>query len=536
MRSINRRSRAGKLISKIKLSTGDSRDILSATLLFVLSFPPSPFGFLVYLAFIPQLALFHRNRPFDSFVKGYILGVLINSVSFYWLTDYSVLNTSLIIALNSIQYALFGAVFSHIVSLNRRLAIWLFPLIWTSLEYGRQFGDLAFNWLNIAWTQSYYTGLIQISAVTGYMGIVFWIALVNCLIWKMIHSAGTKNKRIIYSFVILSGFLSLYAYGWMALNDRPVMPGIRISCIQPNIAQELKWQPDFRDENFRRLVLMSNTIRSEAPALVIWPETALPYQVRSIKPGIAEVMDFADSSGLPVLFGGVDSRRINENTARYNAAFLVRPAAENGLAYYHKLKLVPIEEGIPFESFVSYLLPAHHLTEYLARGDSARLLPLPAKGQELLFDGSVWQPVPGQTGNYAVDPGVLICYESLFPQFSRDYARKGANLLTVLTNDAWFGYSAQPFQHLQIAVFRAIENRIPVVQCANSGISGMVDPWGLVHNRSRLFEEETLTYWVPLRTDLSLYTRFGDWFAILCFYIMIFSYIYIHVNKRFKQV
>ena len=112
--------------------------------------------------------------------------------------------------------------------------------------------------------------------------------------------------------------------------------------------------------------------------------------------------------------------------------------------------------------------------------------------------------------------GMLICYELIFPYLSRESTRNGANLLINITNDAWYGRTSAPYQHFSMAVFRAVENRRALVRSANTGISGFVDPTGKIIAASPIFEEAALTAQIPLMSVSTLYTRFGDWFSLIC--------------------
>jgi apolipoprotein N-acyltransferase len=126
---------------------------------------------------------------------------------------------------------------------------------------------------------------------------------------------------------------------------------------------------------------------------------------------------------------------------------------------------------------------------------------------------------------------VLICYEAIFPKLSRDLANGGANLLVNITNDAWFGRSSAPHQHLSMAVLRAVENRIPIARCANTGISAFIDTRGRILQKTGLYEDETLVSTLRLGKGTTIYTRHGDWFAWSCVAISFLGFAYALVRK-----
>ena len=125
----------------------------------------------------------------------------------------------------------------------------------------------------------------------------------------------------------------------------------------------------------------------------------------------------------------------------------------------------------------------------------------------------------------------MICYESIFPELASEYRNRNCQFLVVITNDAWFGFSAQPYQHMQVAVYRAIENRISVVQAANSGISGFIDPFGRISGQSEIFTRNAKVSVLPFTDNITFYAKIGDWPGILSLILLLFSYIYIRVRK-----
>ncbi|MBI5810560.1 MAG: apolipoprotein N-acyltransferase, partial [Deltaproteobacteria bacterium] len=231
------------------------------------------------------------------------------------------------------------------------------------------------------------------------------------------------------------------------------------------------------------------------PSLIVWPETAVPFYLGRGGPSDASVGDIAKEAGSYILTGS-PSYNYNQMAAKgeyFNSAYLFSP--EGVVAgRYDKIHLVPFGEYVPMHRFLPFI---NKLTAGV--GDfKAGPGPIPIS--------SALGPI-----------GVIICYEAIFPEISRGLVRNGAALLVNITNDAWFGRSSAPYQHFEMSVLRAVENRSYLVRAANTGISAVVDPAGRVRKESRIFETAVLSDTVGLRQGpLAFYTAYGDVFAYGC--------------------
>jgi apolipoprotein N-acyltransferase len=226
--------------------------------------------------------------------------------------------------------------------------------------------------------------------------------------------------------------------------------------------------------------------------LIVWPETAVPFFFQD-GPALAKpIFSVVEESKAALIFGSPAYRRDGQHLRYYNRAYLLRPDTKT-IQYYDKVHLVPFGEYVPLKGllgFITRLVPA---AGDFAPGD--RIAPMVLKN---------------------ASAGILICFEAIFPEISRVMVRKGADVLVNLTNDAWFGVSSAPYQHLSMSVVRAVENRRPLIRAANTGISAIIDSRGRIVDRTDLFEEETLRATLHLNDrKLTFYTRFGDMFAYL---------------------
>jgi apolipoprotein N-acyltransferase len=193
----------------------------------------------------------------------------------------------------------------------------------------------------------------------------------------------------------------------------------------------------------------------------------------------------------------------------FNRAYLASPDAQI-LGSYDKVHLVPFGEYVPLKRFLPFVQRLVAAAGDFLPGDSQAPLKFPK-----------------------ASAGVLICFESIFPELGRAMTANGAALLVNLTNDAWYGMSSAPYQHFSMAVFRAVENRRPVIRAANTGISAFILPNGRILEQSGLFTETLLTREIPLPyPGLTLYTRYGDFFAMA---LTIFSAVNIFVTYWYTR-
>jgi len=282
---------------------------------------------------------------------------------------------------------------------------------------------------------------------------------------------------------------------WRAatLAHRPPAGTLRVAIAQGDIEQDHKWDPAYQQETMTRYRSLTASAAEQRPELVVWPETATPFFFQ--QPGILRdgVLEIAATNRVYLLFGSPAFRQSRSGVIEeLNRAYLVSPDGWE-VASYDKMQLVPFGEYVPYARVLFFV---NRIVE------------------------AVGTIVPGLTPSVFRLPtarfGVLICYEDVFPALTRRFIAGGADFLVNITNDAWYGSTSAPHQHLAQATFRAIENRVPLVRAANTGISAVIDPDGRIRWRGPLFE--TLFHvdeiaWPGVRT---LYTRFGDVFAWAC--------------------
>jgi apolipoprotein N-acyltransferase len=269
--------------------------------------------------------------------------------------------------------------------------------------------------------------------------------------------------------------------------------------IQGNIPQELKWDSRAREYITDRYFSLSREAAKDNPDLIIWPEAAVPDILTEGSDYFKELRALASSSKADLLTGAVTGR----NNSFYNSAVFFHSGGS--VDTYDKIHLVPFGEYIPLRSIFRFLETVVPIGE-VSRGSEYKLFLLgeqsPAAGQGL---------------------STLICFEDVFPELSRRFVKKGSRLMITVTNDAWYQRTSAAHQHFQASVFRAVENRVPMARCANTGVSGFINADGTIEgivsdpSGNALFVKGHLTRDIRLSDGpVTVYTRFGDWFIVAC--------------------
>jgi len=489
----------------LALPRGDWWLLLAGTVLTVLAYPP--FHLLVpsFLCVVPAVLLLAAGerdaRPFRrQAVQGFWYGLLTQGAVLYWmvialwhftrLSGLGYAATILILATyNAVLFGLTG----EVVRRTRLPLVVVFPVFWVAVEWwvGHQ-GDIAFPWLGLGTSLTGYPTLVQIADVIGARGITALLVMANVLL-ATAWLDRARPRAALRLVVVGLGVLAALAYGTWRVRTTVVRPVGTVALIQPNVGYEDKWEAGHAQEIFDDLLRLSgDAVAADDPRMVLWPEAAVPRYF-PFRPWEAAIGAFARATHTPLLVGGLDSRVFGTGPNDYenwNAAFVFDTTGSRApYPVYHKRYLVPITERVPFVNPDWFHFPFFGGFE---RGGL----------------GTVYDVGPGRFG-------VLICYESAFEGLSRHYRALGADYIANITNDAWFGRTAAPRQHLAHLVMRAIENRVGIARAANTGISGFVDPLGRITDRTRLGERLFVLGTVETTDVHTLYTRLGDWVGML---------------------
>jgi apolipoprotein N-acyltransferase len=496
-----------------------SRDLLSvlcSVLLLILAFPAFDCAFLAWIALVPLLIALQEKTLRPAFFLSLLTGTGFWMGHCYWVnvvpgvtwTDFTLCGLYLG------SYVGLFAVVVGFVSRHTRLPLLLTtPAVWVAVEYLRAHaGFLGVPWALLGHSQYRNLSLIQLASLTGVYGISFVIVMVNvtvseCILaWAVGSPQPPAPHRLTpwQSGTITGAVLALsLIYGIQALAQSSGGETVSVTVVQGNIAQELKWKLEMQKLNLDTYVRLTHEARQQSQtSLMVWPETAVQGFLPQDLYVLSTFARLVHGINVPVLVGGsqrpTSGPKEWRTTHRLNSAFLIAPL-RGIVRSYSKMHLLPFGEYLPYQDVLPW--PAR----FTSIPDIANFLP----GEDYtLFD------LEGHRF------GVLICWESLFPELARQFVNQGAEFLINMTNEAWFAETAAPYQFLMMNVFRAVENRVSVVRSANTGISGFIDPYGRILGKVEkdtkdIFVAGHLTKEIGLLHRSTLYTQYGDLWAYL---------------------
>lgn len=459
-------------------------------LLYSLCFPPFNFSFVAWFALTPLL-IAAADRWRRNFFLGFLSGFIANLSIFFWLwptfkaakigawvTLGSWFSLSAILAL---YFGAFLAIYGLLP--NTWWKSLLAGAAWVVLEEIRTRILTGFPWALFAHTQAYNLPFIQITSLTGALGVSYLLVMVNAAI---IHRDKKEKIMVIATLFLVFGF------GLWRLK-KPVSIGdsafLKVTVLQGNIDQYEKWDDTYETNIRNQYEILAAYAASIKPDLIVWPESSVPGWFPVETRYDEWVRNLVKKTKTHNLVGSVTKN----NEKPLNSAFLLNPNGEI-IGQYDKRHLVPYGEYVPFGSFLGRWIPYIGELGIFEAGEKDNLL----------------------TFGF-VPMSVNICYEAMFPGLVRKSVNQGAKLIVNVTNDGWFLLSAAPEQHYVTNIFRAIENGRPVVRAANTGISGIIDEQGRELARSKLMDRTVLEGSVMIpQNGRTLYSRGGPWFSVLC--------------------
>ncbi len=540
-----------------------TRPLLAAAsgVLLAASFPAPDLEPLAWIGLVPLLVAARGLRPGAAFRIGWLGGFVFYLATVYWVAytigSYTTVPFAVAVAILALMASILACYTGAFVAGVRWLAarglpvIWLAPLLWVALEWLRGWFFIGFPWAALGYSQYRHHDLVQIAEVTGVYGVSAILVLFNMVIVGILpergtggilpergtggilpergtggilpergrggilpeRAAGTPPRRLVPALVALTllvvGVPTWGRWRAAALARRPPAGTLRVALAQGNVEQAHKWDPAYQDETLARYRALTAEAAARRPGLVVWPETATPFFFQEPGPLRDAVLETAGGNGVYLLFGSPAFRQAPSGAIQeLNRAYLVSPAGRE-LATYDKMQLVPFGEYVPYAQALFFV---RRIVE------------------------AVGDVVPGLVPTVFRLPsarfGVAICYEDVFPSVTRRFVAAGADFLVNVTNDAWYGPTSAPHQHLAQATFRSIEGRVPLVRVANTGISAVIDVDGRIRWQGPLFEPlvhvEQIS-WPGVRT---FYTRFGDVFAWACALASLAAFGYGAVKRR----
>ncbi|MDD2337445.1 MAG: apolipoprotein N-acyltransferase [Geobacteraceae bacterium] len=483
-------------------------DYLLAALTGVLltfSFPKAEIACLAWFALVPLLVACGQKTPLQAGKLGFVAGLITYGGILYWInivvTTYGKLPLAVSLMVYLMLVAYLASFFFLLFYLARKAelrgisVVVSVPFLWVGLEFLRSFLLSGFPWASLGYSQYRILPLIQVVDITGVYGISYLIVLANCVVYLAIKGMKSKESRV-YPFRSAAVFFVLLAavllYGTLRLRQEQVGVPLKVALVQGNIDQGIKWDPSFMEETLSIYEHLSQRAAAGGVDLVVWPESAAPFFFQEPGPPTDRITTLAREIHAPLIFGSPAFDEKGSPRRYFNSAFLVSSSGEV-LGRSDKMHLVPFGEYVPLAKLLPFVHKLVVGVGDFSPGDSLAALDI-GKGKV----------------------GILVCFEGIFPELSRRYVRDGAQLLVNITNDGWYGRSSAPYQHLSMAVFRAVENSVPLVRAANTGISAIIDKKGNISHTTPLFKEAFVTGEVILGKRGTIYTRIGDVFAFLC--------------------
>ncbi len=499
--------------------------VLSGVLL-VAAFPRYDQSFLLFVGLIPLLWALRGRSGKTAFWLGLVQGVAFYLGLLAWIFHVTYVHGKLpfplalgVLLLLALHLSWVRGLWALGVAWAERRGIsllWFAPTLWVVMEYIQGYPVSSFPWELMGHGLYRHPLLLQAADLIGAPGLSFLVVLVNVGLLGLLSPPPRRSRKGAAALlaVVLAVWLGYghYKLGVMAeVISRS--PRITTAVIQGNIQQSDKWDPKMVQatlETYARLTRQTlekakRPEPGEQTPLVIWPETAAPFFFQ-IYPGRDTpfetlVRRVAQENQAYLLFGAPALEQRPTGEVYFNRAYLLNPQGEVA-GFYDKAHLVPWGEYVPLQRVFFFIQKMVPMIGDFAEGPVGATVALP--------QGRV---------------GVLICYESIFGYLSRAQVQNGAHLLVNITNDAWFGRTSAPYQHMSMAVLRAVENRVSLARAANTGISAFVSGDGRLLWASPLEEEAGMVLELPWLPGGSFYLRYGHFFPWVCIVIVALAFV-----------
>ena len=446
---------------------------LLSGLLLGLSYPPFNFGFFAWIALIP---LFYSISKEEKVINKAFFGFLSSFSSNLIILNWMGLNsgTSALVAIISyLSLSLYLTIFwvAFIISIHfipKKMELFLIPISWIFfVEFLRNIGPLAGPWMNLSLTQSEYIRIIQLASIEVH-AISFIVICFNLILYRVLIERNTVFLK--YFIVILFSILLFGNYHVNKQNNRSVEKLVNLSIGQPSIFPDEKWNPNLRLRNLAIMDSLLTKSLEEKADIIIWPEVAVTSFLAN---NSYDRIRYQNKLSGAYLITGIPERKtidgINQN---FNSSIILKP--DGSYDTYQKIFLVPFAEYVPF--FKNWITKMNQFDDIGS-----------------FYPGSEYKIF--NINDFKAS--ILICYDSSSPNIVETMVDNGAEMIFIITNDSYVG-QFMPYQHFQLARLRAVEQRVPIIQSANTGISGVILPSGKILYRSKLNERIVHTMEVPL--------------------------------------
>lgn len=479
----------------------------------MLSFPQYGHWAVAWVALVPLLAALVAREPGDPSAAGptpivaFTLGLLTGVVYFvgtvYWTAmvmrqfgdlplPVAVLLMVVLAVYQAMYPALFALIMQRVIARFGATALLIAPAVWVTTEFGRGYVFTGFPWVLLGYSQVHVLPVTQVASLFGVWGLSALVVFVNVALVGLVclHRRWRWMTAAAAALVVALAT----AWGMYRVHDgRLTREGeaVRVGAIQGSVPQDEKWQQRSASTILDTYSTLTLDAAARGASLVLWPESALPFYFEEDWVAGARVRGLAAKAKISLLFGS-DQLERGTPARYYNAAFMIDGAGAVR-SVYRKVHLVPFGEYVPVKRLLFFAGPLVQAVSDFSAGDRMVVMPV---GRHLV--------------------STEICYEVVYPDLARRAVELGSELLTTITNDAWFGRSSAPWQHFDMAAMRAVEQGRYLVRAANTGISGFVDPYGRVISRTLLFQPAAPVEEVRFLAGRTLYSRIGDVFVYAC--------------------
>ncbi|MAT56356.1 MAG: apolipoprotein N-acyltransferase [Ignavibacteriae bacterium] len=493
--------------------------LLSGVLLGI-SFPPIPLWILTFAALVPYFFVLEEKEGLAEINRfTYFTMFFFNLNTLYWVGSWTkdadpflMISGTVLMFFNPLLF-LIPSTFYYFArkSFGKTTALIGFPLFWVSYEFLYSITDFRFPWLILGNSQSKNLLFIQIADIIGANGLSLLIIIINILLYLIVKEYIESKRLSSSKSAILVLLISLpLIYGNFRLNNYEITGSrLKVGVVQPNLNPWKKWEAGNLSEQLDLYLNLSKETIKDSAQIIIWPESALPvYLLSSNYPNeVNTIHKFVDANNIILITGMPHINFFKEDEApknakrtntgkylytSYNSVLMFKPNSRK-IDYYGKIKLVPFGEKVPLVEHIPFL------------GDLLRwnvgISSWNVGNDTVVFNTNL------ESIAQEIKPAGVICIESIYPDFVAQFVDKGANLLTVVTNDSWYGNSSGPYQHKEISVLRAVENRRFLVRSANGGISCIIDPFGNTTIETEMFTKDSFVGEVNLIEEKTFYTR-----------------------------
>jgi apolipoprotein N-acyltransferase len=505
----------------------------SSGVMLAAAFPPSPLYSLAYVALIPFLLMLETLQGTWKILRmSYLTFLIFHVATLYWIGGFAhgkdiwlMIAGGAVVLIHPLFYWPIVLLYTWV---RKRLGLlpglMLFIFVWTSYDFSHSLSEISFPWITLGNSQAYDLQRIQIAEFTSVYGLSFLVLTFNALGFVLVTKLATRgwafrSRPALGSVAILTIlYFGPWLFGELRMqhfaNDTGI-DTVNVGIVQPNVDPFDKWTK--RSDQMPILLAYTEKLARQKTDLVVWPETAIPLFI--LQPQYSDYLGVVRSM--------LDSLRISLLTGlpsivyydSLNAPITAQKSLTPGMYYeefnstaafvpgqtvvpvFRKIILVPFAERIPYAETFRFLIEPLKWNVGIGMWGIGR--------DTVVFSAPL-------TNGHAVRFSSVICYESVYPDFVRQFVKRGAQFLVIITNDSWWGNTSGAYQHASYASLRAVENRRWIVRSANGGISGLIDPTGRIHQETKLYTVATIQGTIFSRDEMTFYTKYGDIFGIFC--------------------